>query len=375
MRRVVIYLILSLTVSSAAPSAVAPIPESEQAAQALKIIDAYHGPRPANPPKKLHVVYYTPADREPAARYEQRLEVILEDIRAFYRDNMERLGFGPKTFVLARSADGKLVIHLVKGKSPEAVFPGWKGVNGGNTGDPVGAEIVRRECQPVLGATATSLESETVLVFCHLATYDEKARTFRHHSPYFGGATQQSGFCFAADWALQDLANLTWKQPMLNDGEYGDMSLGKHTTIFVGGIAHELGHAFSLPHCGERWDEKALGTSLMGAGNHTYREEARGEGKGSFLTMASAMRLASRPLLSGSDKGEVEPGRLQQCELNLSTNLTRADLAGRHGALRLEEPLKGRRPFMASSPTSIPSAMAATMRRRPPPCQMPGDAL
>ena len=336
---------LCLTCMVSALRAFEPIPESEQAARAMKILDAYHGPRPATPPKKLHIVYFTPADREPAARYEQRLAAIMDDIRAFYSDGMERLGFGPKTFTLPRDADGKLIIHLVKSKEPEAAFPRWQGRNGGNTGDPAGGDMVRRECQPVLEAAGISLDHETVLIFCHLATYDEKARTFRHHSPYFGNWTQQSGLCFAADWAQQDLDNLTRKKPMLNDGEYGDMSLGKHITVFIGGIAHELGHAFALPHSGERWDEKPLGTSLMGAGNHTYREERRGEGKGSFLTMASAMRLAARPLFNGSDKDEAKPGQLERCDLTLSTNITRADLAGRHGTLRLEGTVAGSPPI------------------------------
>jgi len=322
-----------------------PIPESQQAALALKIIDVYDGPRPAEPPKKLHVVYFTPSDREPAANYQERLEAILEDIRAFYRDGMERLGFGPKTFALPRDAHGKLIIHLVKGKEPESAFPRWKGRNGGNTGDPAGGDMVRKECEPVLEEARISLDHETVLIFCHLATYDQKAHTFRHHSPYFGSWTQQSGLCFAADWNFQNLNNLTNKEPMLNDGEYGDMSLGKHMTIFIGGIAHELGHAFGLPHCGERWDEKALGTSIMGGGNHTYREERRGEGKGSFLTMASAMHLVARPLFNGSDKEETKPGQLGKCTLSLSTNVTSAALARRRGALRLEGAVEGSPPI------------------------------
>src|SRR4029077_10138700 len=205
MQRAFILLTLSWPLSSAAPVAVAPIPESEQAAQAMRIIDAYHGPRPATPPKLLHVVYFTPADREPAAKYEQRLDVILEDIRAFYRDGMQRLGFGPKTFTLARDAEGKLLIHLVQGKKLEAAFPRWKGRNGGNTGDPAGGDIVKAECQSALDAAGISFDRETILIFCHLATYDDKARTFRHHSPYFGSWSQQSGLCFAADWANQDL--------------------------------------------------------------------------------------------------------------------------------------------------------------------------
>lgn len=231
--------------------------------------------------------------------------------------------------------------------------------------------MVKRACQPTLEAAGISYEQETVLILCHLANYDEKAGTFQHHSPYFGSWDQQSGLCFAADWSNQRLDNLTKKTPMLRDAEYGNMSLGKHTTIFLGGIAHELGHAFALPHCGERWDEKALGTSLLGGGNHTYREELRGEGKGSFLTMASAMRLAGRPLFNGADKNMAERPKLERCTLTLTTNLTRTDLAGRRAGLRVEGEVQGTPPiygvvayfdsvedggYRAPTATSVPDA-------------------
>ena len=101
MRRVSLALAAFLLVCWApALRAVDPVLESEQAARALKILDAYHGPRPETPPKKLHIAYFTPSDREPAAGYAQRLDAIMEDVRAFYRDGMERLGFGAKTFTL-----------------------------------------------------------------------------------------------------------------------------------------------------------------------------------------------------------------------------------------------------------------------------------
>lgn len=338
-------MVLASGICGAASSPLVPVPESEQAARALAIIDAYHGTRPPRPPKMLHVVYFTPADREPAAQYEQRLDTILEDIREFYGEGMKRLGFGFKTFPLPRDLQGRLRIHLVKGREPAAAFPRWQGRNGGNTGAPEGGDMVKRACEPVLQAAGIDYERETVLIFCHLATYDEQAGTFRHHSPYFGSWDQKSGLCFAADWANQKLEHLSRREPMLNDGEYGNMSLGKHTTIFLGGIAHELGHAFALPHCGERWDEKPRGTSLLGGGNHTYREERRGDGKGSFLTMASAMRLAARPLFNGSDKEMALAPQLEDCRLVLSTNLTRADLTGRRGALRLEGTVTGSPPI------------------------------
>ena len=310
----------------------APIPEAEQAALALKILHAYAGTNVPTAPRYLHVVYFTPADREPAPRYQQRLEAILENIRSFYRSGMQRQGFGPKTFELARDSHGKLVIHLVKGKKPASAYAR------------AGSKITG-ECLPVLNADGISLEEETVVIFCNLADWDESARTFRNHSPYEGRFNQQSGLCWVADAEILDLDSLIQKQPLLHEASHGDMSLGRFNSVFIGGIAHELGHAFALPHSGERWDEKALGTSLMGLGNLTYREEQRGEGKGSFLTMASAMRLASNPLFIGREMKSAQRPHLKRCELLLSTNVTRADLIGRRGGLRLEGRVLGTPPI------------------------------
>ena len=92
-------------------------------------------------------------------------------------------------------------------------------------------------------------------------------------------------------------------------GQYGRTTLGRYNSIFIGGIAHELGHALSMPHNTERPDMAPWGKSLMGSGNRTYGEEFRtievdeSKGKGSFLPFADALRLASHPSFSGSIKG------------------------------------------------------------------------
>ena len=353
----------------AAESNVVPIPESAQAALAQKIIEAYQGSQPTSPPKRLRIVYFTPSDRAPAPEYEQRLGAIMEDIHDFYRDGMKRLGFGPESFVMEHDASGRLVIHLIKGTEPDASFPVSQGRPG--TGAPKGGEMVKADCLPALKAEGIGFDTNTLLIFCNLANWDEKARTFRHHSPYYGEYDEDHGLCFAADSVILNLDDISKKQPMLRDEEYGNMSLGKFETIFIGGIAHELGHAFGLPHCGERRDELSLGTSIMGVGNHTYRDERRDEGKGSFLTMASAMRLAGNPWFNGSDKGWGEKPVLKKCELLLTTNVTRADLASRPGALRIEGTVEGTPPvygviayfdslrdggYDAATATSVPDA-------------------
>jgi hypothetical protein len=61
--------------------------------------------------------------------------------------------------------------------------------------------------------------------------------------------------------------------------------------------------------------------------------------------MASAMRLASNPLFSGSDKDRTLRPQPISSRLTLSTNLTRTDLAGRRGGLRLEGTVTGSPPI------------------------------
>jgi hypothetical protein len=334
--------LIALWLVCAAPAlrAVDPIPESEQGPLAAKLLNAYHGTNTTTSPRKLHVVYFTPADRDPEPRYRERLDAVLEDIRAFYRDGMAQAGFGPMTFDLARDAEGKLIIHLVKGKDPEATYQ-RSGFQQNQESDISSRRRIQEDSRPVLKTAGIDFDHETVLIFCNLARWDEKARTFSHHSPYVGSANQTSGWCFAVDSVILDRADLTKETPRLKDAEWGNESPGKFNTIFIGGIAHEMGHAFSLPHCGARRDEKARGTSLMGSGNHNYREELRNEGPGTFLTMASAMRLAGRPLFSKSDKDVGLRPRLDKATFNLSTNVTRPDLAGRPGRLRVDGILKG----------------------------------
>ncbi len=355
-----VFIALSLTCVAPALLAVEPIPESQQGPLVLKLLDAYHGTRPAGQPKKLHVIYFTPSDRNPEPRYRERLEAILEDIRAFYREGMKQAGLGPETFDLARDAQGEWILHFVKGREVE------------NNYHKPDSDKISGECRPVLEAAGISMEQETVLIMCNMATWDVKAKTFRNtHSPYYGMWTQTNGMCFAIDTIIQNLDDIAKKEPILDDDQYGKMSLGKFNTIFIGGIAHELGHAFALPHCGERWDEKPRGTSLMGIGNHTYRDERRGESPGSFLAMASAMKLAARPLFSKSDLDMTLAPQLETNEFHLSTNVSRSDLAGRKGGLRVEGIVKGTPPvygviayfdslhdggYRAPTATSVPDA-------------------
>ncbi|WP_343225943.1 NPCBM/NEW2 domain-containing protein [Luteolibacter marinus] len=265
---------------------------STKVPQARAILDAWQAKDPEAVQKKLHIVYWTPSDREPSPRYAERLGAILENIRDFYSKEMRRLGFGPRTIRLDYGDDGKMKVHLVKGRQP---YSHYEVQSGGE---------IRNECLTTLRAAGIDPERETIVIFCNMSNWDPAKRTISQNSPYYASGSNRQGTAWQVDSPILDLDSLAAKEPRVKDGQYGDISIGRYNSIFIGGVCHELGHALSLPHNKQRPDEQeAFGTALMGSGNRSYGEDLRGEGKGSFLTLAHGLRLASHPIFCGSGKG------------------------------------------------------------------------
>lgn len=291
---------------------------AEEVSRAVALLDNWHGDNTEGSNRVLHLVYWTPKDREAVPGYRERLSGILLDIQEFYADEMQRLGFGRRSFNLDQETDRVAKIHLVTGHHPTTHY------------DVQSGRKIREECLPVLEESGIDPAEETIMIFCNLADWDEEKRIFRHKSPYYASGGPRNGTAWQLDSPTLAINRIPLKEPKLNDGQYGNISIGKHNSIFIGGIAHELGHALGLPHCRETPREKEQsGTALMGSGNRTYGDDRRGEGRGSFLTLAHALRLASHPQFSGSTRGLQYPVRAELENLETSIKDNRILIEGR----------------------------------------------
>ncbi|MCZ2343117.1 MAG: hypothetical protein LC104_15195 [Bacteroidales bacterium] len=243
------------------------------------------GAEPASERPVVRVIYFIPTDRQPEPEFPARLDRIMKQVQEFYRDGMDQNGYGKKTFALDRDAKGALRIYEVRAKGPMRDY----GRNG--------AGKVRREVKEAMAKQYNiNIDNETIIIFQLLLEW--KNGKAEEIGPYVGGGSPRSGTAWVYDDAKLDTQLLTSREP---GGYYhGPCSWGEFNTHYLGGVLHELGHAFGLPHdCEHAVDRPRRGRSLMGGGNHTYGRELRKAGPGAFLSAASALPLSVHPLFTG----------------------------------------------------------------------------
>lgn len=319
---------LSAAALCASETPTAPVPVGVDVARAVSLTKAWEDNQPERATRKLRVVYWTPADRKPAPCYRERLTRVMRYTQEFYASQMASYGLGRKTVNLELEADGLLNLRVAHGPNP---FLHYRRESG---------QEIRKDCVAVLAKDGVTADDETLVIFCNLATWDADKRTMRQSSPYYAGGDHRKGTAWQVDSPLLDPELLGEKTAMLQDGEYGKISVGRYNSIFVGGVVHELGHALGLPHCAESPQEKATrGTALMGSGNRTMGEDLRGEGKGTFLSFGDALRLLTHVQFSGSVKGMTE-----RAEVTWKALAVRTD---DHGAAVITGQVSGKVPVYA----------------------------
>ena len=267
----------------------------------------------------IKVVSFIPADMQPFPDREERLGRVMVHVQDFFRKGMEAHGFGPKTFALEWTEPGKLKIYTVKGSRNQADY-------GRND-----SRVVRNEVRAAMQAEHNiNIDNEFVIIFQSLLKWEGNVAT--ELGPYVGGGGALSGTAWVYDDPLLDAAKLSSREP---GGYYHrPVSIGQFNTHYIGGVAHELGHAFGVPHDKETDEQRrTLGTSLMGSGNHTYGNELRDQGLGSFLSGASALHLSTVKAFAGNIPESRDTARWRIDSLDATLKDGKATFTGRFVAV------------------------------------------
>ena len=191
----------------------------------------------------VRVIYIVPKDAEPWGDAKRRATECLEDIQKFFADEMERLGYGRKTFDIARDGKGELIFYQLNSALTKEEF----GIN--------------RVKNCIEAARAKGLNNNDIVVFFY-ETYDGKVSTQGAR----GGEKERGAFLGSLylkrakrEWlASDDKYNgevLDWRGKKLRD----------LSGSAIGVIAHELGHSFGLGSNKKREDENYK-INLMGSG-------------------------------------------------------------------------------------------------------------
>ncbi|HLT86191.1 MAG TPA: discoidin domain-containing protein [Sphingobacterium sp.] len=224
----------------------------------------------ADNPYKLNVVYFVPNDHDSVPDFRERISRILLDGQLYFADNLEREGFGRKSFGLDLISDTLVNIVKIIGDKGKSSYP-YSG----------GGSAVQPEVEAYFTANPGLKKSEHYLVILPSTSGDPMNPG---GVPFYG----QGRFCYALDYDHMDAQYL---------GQSG--ALGDLATKWIGGLLHELGHGLNCPHnYGTISATAEHGVALMGSGNHTY-------GKGpTFITQTSAAIFASGQTFSTETRSD-----------------------------------------------------------------------
>lgn len=193
-------------------------------------------------PYKLNVIYFIPNDLDTLLNYRKRLSNIMLQLQKFCADNLQRTGYGYKSFGLDLLSNTQVNIITIRGELPKASYP-YEG----------GSGAVMSEIGRYFTLHPAEKKSDHSLII--IPSYSGDANN--PGGPPFYGIGRN---CFALDYPGMDTDKL---------GIGG--TAGYLATKWIGGLAHELGHGLNAPHNKEhKTEQAALGTALMGAGNSSY---------------------------------------------------------------------------------------------------------
>ncbi len=254
---------------------------------------------------QLNVIYFVGTDAKVVPDYERRLSELLLYLQQFYGKEMERNGFGRRSFGLPMKDNGEVEIIVLQGKEASSEYSYAKGPG-----------KCLKEVAEYFAAHPEKKRSHHSFIIMPTFYNDEYNDKNPGGVPFYGYGVN----CFALDYVGFEIKHLGKDTPE-----------GRLLTKWYGGFAHELGHGLNLPHNNAPASMNALyGEPLMNAGNYTFGL------KPTYLTPASCAVLdRSETFAVAGDKTTFYSDGLPVPEV------TDAKLVYENGTLKLRFMCKG----------------------------------
>ncbi|WP_025143804.1 discoidin domain-containing protein [Pedobacter jeongneungensis] len=175
--------------------------------------------------RNLAIVYFIPSDLDTLPNWKKRLSDVMLYAQNWYGTAMNNAGYGFKTFGLKQDGTtGNAEIVLIRAANPKASY----GTNG---------SAYTTEIDAYFASHPGLKTSNHVLILVPAFGYDnnstEGPQPLEGVQPFYG----YGRYCFAND------------NPYMNMALKGVLNTGRNNFAkWVGGMMHELGHAFNAPH-------------------------------------------------------------------------------------------------------------------------------
>jgi hypothetical protein len=273
---------------------------------AEQVIKTYHADA-APSGKVVKVIYFHAKDRQPLHNWEERLNRTLSDVGRYYQEEFAKYGIRSQGVPFERSGD-KYLITVVAGDLLSKDYDM-------NSGMKIKDEISKKLAGKI------DLSKDHVVVFSGLSHQRGGDGAYVFNVPYWGNGFSVSGICFVADCDVLDAALLTDTVQRMKFSEllqpFKECTVAEFNSWYIGGIAHEMGHMFGLPHDnGNPAESVSSEISLMGYhGSRHFRDYLWGGRQSSTISAAGILQLISHPVFTQSERSlndmpELNPGTL-----------------------------------------------------------------